>query len=401
MGKKKKKNNNKIPTKSKNNNNQNNQKKNTEEKKVVNAKRVVKEINNIIKKATIVPKPSIPKPIVPKKWQKEKVDEETKKIEVKELVANEEIEETALEPAEEKVGEIEDKTKELDTEELEVPKEQEEPVITKIEEEEDDSLIKQIEEYRDTLFDDKSLISKIVIILVLIIISLILVIYNQSIDNKHAKDYIPVASKHDKDKDYVFNATYKSNAKAHESIINGNTYYADNIIVPYINFRTADADLVNNKIKHIYNKAIGVFNKGLKDKKSYVEELKYNYYVNSDIVSVVITYKYFLTDKWNTKYYVYNFDTEKGIMVTTPSLLKKGHMKKDVFYNALETAIINHLKETNDDYKSYMELKDLSIKRYKALEKKQVFMASNQTINVIVPICYNKQNCINTIIEVK
>ncbi len=158
--------------------------------------------------------------------------------------------------------------------------------------------------------DENKVIKIVLFILILVIVSL-LVYYAFDKKNKNTivKSNDIELKKIDDKKEYVYN----------------NPKYNDKSI-PYVNLNSEDAKKINNQIeKYVDNEAKNEWN-----------DLSYKYYINKNIVSILLVNRIGDTD--NRKYKVYNIDINTGKKVTNKEILniKKMNMN-DVSSNLKET----------------------------------------------------------------
>ena len=140
------------------------------------------------------------------------------------------------------------------------------------------------------------------------------------------------------DKSIVFDGEYDIDSKKKSYTFKNKKYYLKKLIVPYVNFDSYDAFLINNKIKSIYEEAVVAYNYGVNNKTNGVS-LSYKYYINDDILSVLITYKIIYSDYTDTRYYTYNFDTKTGAKMDYTQLYEKLGFNKNTFNSKVKTGI--------------------------------------------------------------
>lgn len=108
---------------------------------------------------------------------------------------------------------------------------------------------------------------------------------NNESNNTSSENENNVISKLDNTKDWVYDAECKKNINADSYSTDYNTYYAKDIVVPFININSSYAILSINEIKNVFNDAINACNKGISDKMTYVDTCNYNKYINNDVLS--------------------------------------------------------------------------------------------------------------------
>lgn len=163
--------------------------------------------------------------------------------------------------------------------------------------------------------------------------------------------HIEVASKIDSNKDWVYAAEYEKNIEAESYTTEfEETYYASDIVVPYININSDDAKSANEEIKMVFDDAIKIFNEGTNDGLSYVDECNYESYVDDNILSVLITYGTGATSVVHPSYYAYNFDLKTGNKLTYEDVYQIAGFSTAEIESKVEEAIINKMKEMLADF---------------------------------------------------
>lgn len=184
-------------------------------------------------------------------------------------------------------------------------------------------------------------------------------------DNEKQYEEDKVA-KLDKSKDWVYDASYDKNVSVESYKTSFDTYYAKDIVVPYINVDSSDAELVNKQFKSIFSNAVDTFNAGVKDKMSYVDECSYKKSINDNILSVIVTYGVGATDVVIPEYYTANIDLKNGNKVTFKELYTKFNLTESEVLSKVESEIkkiLNEYKYGNDS--SLNNYINESIKLYK------------------------------------
>lgn len=135
----------------------------------------------------------------------------------------------------------------------------------------------------------------------------------KDVTNNSSNSNNNLVSKLDNTKDWVYDAEYTKNVTTNSySTYYDETYYAKDIVVPYININSSYANIANKEIKTIFDDAINSYNKGVNDKITYVNECGYQKYVNNNNLSVLLTYGVGATDIVHPEYYTYNIDLKTG-----------------------------------------------------------------------------------------
>lgn len=179
----------------------------------------------------------------------------------------------------------------------------------------------------DTNQNNKSKDKKIAIILISIIIVLILAIgigvgvwfagdTTKIINN--TEEIIKTEDKNvnkklDETKSWVYDAEYNKENK----IVDNKYNFNNDVVVPYININSKDAEKVNSEIKNIYEEAYLKFGsketaKGVENNSKIIYSANYKYYENDNIISIVLEVASFESNGGarTSKLYTYNFNTD-------------------------------------------------------------------------------------------
>ena len=188
----------------------------------------------------------------------------------------------------------------------------------------------------------------------------------------------------DSSKDWVYDAQYKlpTNKESYYGYTSHTKLISSSdLIVPYVNIDSTDAKKVNEEIYSLYERLIEKFNENLKNEIMFTI-VNYKFYINDDIVSILITTETAGTDISVYDYYTYNFNLKNG------KLLKYNEMTKFNDTNEkITNLIINKLGEmySGDDFDFY---KDKSISNYKATinDNSIKYFIENGKMNIIVTL---------------
>lgn len=157
--------------------------------------------------------------------------------------------------------------------------------------------------------------------------------------------------KEDKDKEYVYDAEYESNVSKESYKIGNRTLYLKDIKVPYINIKSDDAEKANKEIEDVYKQAIEQYNKGISDETSYVDECSYHYYINDNVLSIVIRWAFGATSVPEDDYYTCNFDLKTGKKLEYSEVYKNAGFDSSNIDSKVESAINTKMKEKFKDMK--------------------------------------------------
>ncbi len=200
----------------------------------------------------------------------------------------------------------------------------------------------------------------------------------------------------EEDRDFIYDAPYEKNVHANSyTTIYNNTYYAKDIIVPFINIDSEYVKSSNNEIKTIFDSVIEIYNKGVQDKESYVDECNYKKYTSDDLLSVLVTYGVGATDIVNANYYTYNIDLKTGEKLTFEEVYKLVGFNSSNINNKVEEAITKVSKEKMSSFALDSEVTDFStytttsINNYKkSLNNNSLkyFISEKGKLNIIVTL---------------
>ncbi len=133
----------------------------------------------------------------------------------------------------------------------------------------------------------------------------------------------------DDTKEYVYQAEYGSAELTATSytLENGEEINAEDLTVPYINIKSADATTANTELKELYEDLVKKFNDNSQTKTE-ATTVKYSSYTTNNILSVVVETKT-LSTTTTYDYYTYNFDLTTGNNVTYTELISKTNLTED------------------------------------------------------------------------
>ena len=196
---------------------------------------------------------------------------------------------------------------------------------------------------------------------------------------------IKTAEKINKEKYWVHDASYPY-IVSQETYL---TYYkwpqnVKDIIAPYINIKTDDAQNSNLKIKELYDNAISVFNQGINDKLTYVDEFDYKHYINDNVLSIVIKYGIGATDVVNPSYYTFNISTKTGELVSYENNIELENKVKNAIdkyirskYNETEIVLTDMIQKSFNKYKESVQTNEI-----------QYYLNSNNQLCIVVDIMH-------------
>lgn len=249
----------------------------------------------------------------------------------------------------------------------------------------------------------------IIIILLIVVITLALtgkLTLNQNDQKTNNQDKHEETSsiKVEDDKDYVYDANYKSNNQYTEfnrpTPDNENStqkianygieveytigmQYLSNLKVPYININTQDATKANKELESLYLEKAKTFDACAKEAiespqdPSCSQILTYKTYQYNNILSIVVIESIQATSKWVLNYHIYNFDLTTGTLLSYDNLLSKLNYDKEQTLVKTENLLKNKMDEL------YNPIGDLS----KACRETE-----NNSLDYKEVSCYDKAN---------
>lgn len=218
---------------------------------------------------------------------------------------------------------------------------------------------------------------------------------NNNNNGNTIKEDIPktdnTVSKINNDKEWIYDAEYTKTVNASSYKTQSGTYYAKDIIVPYINIKSDYATSANNEIKKVFDDAINKYNEGIKDKLTYVDPCNYKKYITSNYASVILSYGVGATDVVHPKYYAYNIDLKIGNKLSYKEVYETLGFNSSNIDSKVETAITNTMKEklknfSDDEIKEY---NTKSINNYKNSVNDNsliYFISEDGKLNVVVKL---------------
>lgn len=206
-----------------------------------------------------------------------------------------------------------------------------------------------------------------------------------------------LVSKLDDTKDWVYDAEYKKNVTSDSYSTCCETYYAKDIVVPYINVNSSYVNTVNSDIKKVFDDAIKNYNDGVSNKITYVDECGYKKYITDNSLSVVLTYGVGATDVVHPNYYTYNINLKTGNQLSYEDVYKIAGLNSSNIDSKVENAITKIMKEemseiSSDDYPSgttFDTYNNQSISNYKESVSNNTlkyFLSENGKLNIVVTL---------------
>lgn len=204
-----------------------------------------------------------------------------------------------------------------------------------------------------------------IIVMILIVLVLALggyIIYDKMLDSKKSEssninnnsnniNSDSFVSKLDNSKEWIYDAEYEKNVNADSYSTYYETYYAKDIVVPYINVNSSYANIANKDIKKIFDDAIKNYNDGVRDKMTYIDECGYKKYVTDNSLSVVLTYGVGATDVVHPKYYTYNIDLRTGNKLSYEEVYNIANLSSNNIDSKVKNAITKIMKDELKDLK--------------------------------------------------
>ena len=203
----------------------------------------------------------------------------------------------------------------------------------------------------------------------------------QSDDNKTSK-------KIDESKDWVYDADYlKENKKFYRDSAKTEEYANNSdkdLVVPYININSDYAKKINEKIKALYDDCYEKYGKeelNAEFKTYYSDVLKYDKYINDNILSVVITlheYKIVVDgeiSRNNETIYTYNFNLDTLNEASLDEMAKKCGFSS-------ETEVTSKIKSWEEKQRNVLSKTD-HVEIFSGVENDKYFIDGNGKLNFL------------------
>ena len=218
--------------------------------------------------------------------------------------------------------------------------------------------------------------------------------YTSNNTNSSLSDKQDKSLRINENKDWVYDAEYEKNVTATSYTTNfSETYYAKDIVVPYINVNSSYANSSNNDIKEVFDDAIKNYNDGVNNKTTYVEECNYKKYINNDKLSIVLTYGVGATATVHPDYYTYNIDLKIGNKVSFEDLCTIAGFDSNSVDEKVNASIAKYLKEkylkNEEDTASsetYISQSSRNYQKAKNDNSLKYFLSDNGKLNVVVEL---------------
>ena len=225
---------------------------------------------------------------------------------------------------------------------------------------------------------------------------------NKTPSNNITSDTI---SKLNNNKNWVYDANYylQTNEESYYGTATQDKLIsASDLIVPYINIDSDAAKTANQEIYKLYEDLIDEFNDNLKNKIAY-KIVEYKTYLNSNILSVVITTEQAGTSIPIYEYYTYNFNLNNGKLLSYKEIYDNIGFEDNNINSNVEKAINNKMKKEYSNIPDFDIYNNKSINNYKtSVNTIKYFVNDNNKLNIIVTLEIPAgRGKFNTIITVK
>lgn len=252
----------------------------------------------------------------------------------------------------------------------------------------------------------KGLIWVIIILIVLVVGLISFIVYkeffvnNDIINSNETNDVIIETKKTMKlveNKDWVYDANYDPNVKQQVyTTVYDETYNVNDYKVPYVNINSEYAETINSEIKKLYDNMMQVFNNGIEDGVSYIDIFKYDYYLNGEILSIVLTAGVGATDGVYPDYYIFNIDINTGKKIDLENILNYKNLSNADFDIIAKNAIIDEYdtfyknidKSDNLYVEYYDEMKQQTLDDYNNSTDKKCYIDNNGDINLLATVSF-------------
>ncbi len=181
----------------------------------------------------------------------------------------------------------------------------------------------------------------------------------------------------DEDRAWVYDANYADGKKIKK--VGSDSYTVntkDNIKVPYININSTDAEKANSEIQSLYEKAYSEFDDG---EVGNICEVKYNYYENDKMLSIVIDYinAFVPGGAGRQEMYIYNFNLETLKTVTL------GEMAEFCGFSSGNDVIEKVRKWETKQIEILQAIKDKPVASFDGAESGKYFIGNDKKFNFI------------------
>ena len=150
-------------------------------------------------------------------------------------------------------------------------------------------------------------------------------------------------SRIDSSKDWVYDAPYEKNVVAESYTPDigekKTTTYAKDIVVPYININSADANVANSEIKSMFDEIISTYNK-----QTYHIRCGYEKHVNDSCLSVYAASRMGVTDIGGLETYTFNIDLKTGKKMSYSDVYKSIGFDDNKIEAKVEAAITEYMR---------------------------------------------------------
>ncbi len=226
-----------------------------------------------------------------------------------------------------------------------------------------------------TAKSSKILIAVIVLTIVLTgIITLILTNYNPGSNNKPEIKQEQVQKKIDASKEWVYDADYGFENKVLKDPWSTATFNSkDMLIVPYININSEYANSINKEIKELYEREYADFAKTAERNLVWIN-IKYEYFYNDDILSVMIWKKKGLMNAGvSNTFTIYNINLKTLNKATLEDCYKA------IGYNSKEQLDLSINSTISAEIKNEHLLRDVT------WNYDELFIDKDGKVNLVVP----------------
>lgn len=153
---------------------------------------------------------------------------------------------------------------------------------------------------------------------------------------------VPSSLKIDSTKEWVYIAEYSYEVESDNfTDLYDTPFNVKDIIAPYINIDSSDAEETNKQIKELFYQVINEYNVAFTNKEA-TSTLNYESYLNGDILSVVLEH---LDASQESDYYTYNFNIKTGNLLTFEDIYQIAGLTDTNIESKVEVAITNYIND--------------------------------------------------------
>jgi len=204
----------------------------------------------------------------------------------------------------------------------------------------------------------------------------------------------------DSKKEIVYDAeyTYKNlEDMSYTSKSMNKTYSMKDIVLPYINLNSSDVNKANTEIQALFKELAEFFEEELEGTQTWYKISSYDYFINKDILSIIITTESGGTDVPVYKYYTYNFNLKTLNLIKYEDVYSIIGINQENIEKKVETAIKS--QEQLKPFANEIYMNDLNGKVTYAQKSIDNYIESVKENNI--QYFFNKDGNLNIIVSIE